>query len=1077
MLGPINTPAKTRRILTYDLEWIPETLELRLIGVFDGSEYRTYTKPLEFLRGELTMENSGSWYFAHAGGLADFQFLLETLVEHGYCVKAAFSGSSAIIVEITEGQKSWLLIDSYWLLRSPLKKIGEAVGIKKLKDYMCPGTSMVLHPESGKKYCDGMGCDHPPPEDLSDPWCIFFAPMPELKVYNEQDNRILWTAIVQLQDGLMDMGSELCMTQASSAMKLYRRSYLNREIRTNKSVNERARVSYVGSRVEVYAPRCEDGFYYDVNSSFPFAMTFPAPGSLKGGRGTLPTGESEMFLADVELEVPEMYLPPIPWRHPKEHRVYFPTGKWRTWLWGIDVRLLEQAGGRITKCHRVLEFDQHRTLEAYARDLYERRKKATTEFEKMLYKLLLNSLYGKFGENPLKQSAYFNPENSAGMNLIMPGVFTSEEIQDIAHEHVPISSHITAFARRTLYKFNKMCLDSGHKIFYNDSVSADRCVVVRDPKGRTHVLPVERLWDRHADGGNARFDGKEEASLAGWTALSKSIETGKEGFFPIRSIIRHKAGKQMHLVSTKEGQTEVTSDHGIMVKASDGRIYEECPEDFVRERREFVRVMPTSNKTHKTFDLYEDLEDVKLVLPGGGESHFVREGEWILREGSHVRNAEDTRIQASYRAGSPELHALLRVIGAFVSEGSASLCGTITPSTARGFEPVVASRHMFSIGQKDLGWLEGLVEDMKAVAPDAHLGYVRTRDDHAIRNGGATLPFLFAALCGEGHSRNRRLPRFCLDLSREDFLVLWEKLFEGDGHAHWEGYRTYTTISRELGSQLSYLLSLHGFDHAISYREDKKCWTIRTRNTGPRSSRKTKHEVREAREDEYVYDLSVEGGGTFVDAMGCVLLKNTDSCVSTMGPSEFNPDHDWIPGHKGIIGPELGQMKLEYIVRAGQFVAPKIYQLDAINLEKMAKAYLSADKTMEKKTAEALVERYSRGELAGDPVAAKMAEAARGDVLRAKGFSRMTMGKFHDLVEGREIEVRRMSRVRELLNRGDLRPTEGVLRKRLQIRKSDDGELHFKMRSKRAMIYSENNSRPWDVSELYDGDAMAQAVP
>lgn len=646
MIIPIRSPVKDRKILTYDMEWFPGTLELRLIGVFDGSEYRTYTTPFDFLNSELTPENNGAWFFAHAGGLADFQFLLQTLVERGYTVKAAFSGSSAIIVEIVIGTKKFLLIDSYWLLRSPLKKIGETVGIKKLKDYICPGSSMVKDPISGKKICDGVGCDHPPPEDPADPWCVFYSPMGQLKTYNEQDNRILWTAIVQLQDGLQAMGSELCMTQASSAMKLYRRVYLDREIRTNRSINERARISYVGSRVEVYAPRCDEADYYDINSSFPYSMTFPAPGNMRGGSGKLPTGESEMFLADVEIEVPEMYLPPVPWRHPKEHRVYFPVGKWRSWLWGIDIRLLEEMGGRILKCHRSISFDQHSTLEAYARDLYDRRKKSKTEFEKMLYKLLLNSLYGKFGESPLKQAAYFHPESTVGMNLVMPGVYMAEEIQEIAHEHVPISTHITAFARRTLYRFNKLCLDLGGKLFYND----------------------------------------------------------------------------------------------------------------------------------------------------------------------------------------------------------------------------------------------------------------------------------------------------------------------------------------------------------------------------------------------------------------------TDSCVTTIGPDRFDKNYPWIPGHKGILGKELGQMKHEYHVHNGNFVAPKIYNLDAVNMEKMDK--------------------YVEEGLSKDDAAAK----ARGEVLRAKGFSRMTTDKFADMIAGRDIEIRRMSRVRELLRDGRLQPSENPIKKRLQVTVGPDGELTFKMRSKRRMIHQENDSTPWNIRDLFNGDPMAASL-
>lgn len=1044
MIRPITKPVRERRILTYDMEWFPGTLELRLIGVFDGSEYRSYKTPLEFLQGELTTANSGAWFFAHAGGLADLQFLLQVLVDRGYCVKAAFSGSSAIIVEISDGNKKWLLIDSFWLLRSPLKKIGEAVGIKKLKDYICPGSSMVKDPISGKDICDGAGCDHPPPEDPSDPWCIFYASMPELKTYNEQDNRILWTAIVQLQDSLMDMGSELCMTQASSAMKLYRRVYLNRDIRTHKSINERARVSYVGSRVEVYAPYCDEADYYDINSSFPYAMTFPAPGSLRGGKGSLPTGESEMFLADVEIEVPDMYLPPIPWRHPKEHRVYFPTGRWRTWLWGIDVRLLEAMGGKILKCHRSMEFDHHRTLEAYARDLYSKRKASTTEFEKMLYKLLLNSLYGKFGESPLKQAAYFHPESAAGMNLVMPGVYMAEEIQDIEHEHVPISTHITAFARRTLYRFNKLCLDLGGKLFYNDSVAGDRCLVVRDPRGRTHVMPVERLWDRHAQNIEERFDGKEEASLAGWTALSRSLETGKEGFLPIRSVIRHRAGKKMHLVSTKEGQTEITSDHGIMVRGPEGLV-EATADEFVQGGHHFEQVRPEHPGAWSVLQLHEELENVVYKPTEDCEVRFSSRDGWIQHDLDDVRYG-NPKIRDFYSKGSPELHALLRLVGAFVSEGSSSFRGEILGDSSKR-----TVRDMFSICQKDRTRLEGLQRDLKVVMPDLHTSIFETDGVHVLRSGSLPPALLFAGLCGKG-SENKRLPRFCLDLSKEDFQVLWEKLLEGDGHAHWEGYSTYTTKSRELASQLSYLLHLHGIDHAHQYRPSKKVWVLRTRSRKARPGRVVRHEVREARPDEYVYDLSVEGGGTFVDAMGCVLLKNTDSCVTTISPDRFDPNYDWIPGFKGIIGDELGQMKHEYHVHRGQFVAPKIYMLDATNMEKLGKA---KKKGYSDEDAEA---------------------AARSDVIRAKGFSRMTTDKFKDLIAGREIEIRRMSRVRELLNKGQLTPYEAPIRKRLQIEHSDDGELKFKMRSKRQMLVKENDSRPWNIKELFNGDPMVQLV-
>src|SRR5687768_12723103 len=74
-----------RDFLTYDLEWIPGTLQVRLVGVFDGSRYRCYSSLEAFIANELTHKNRGKWFYAHAGGLADFQFVLEQLAaESGY---------------------------------------------------------------------------------------------------------------------------------------------------------------------------------------------------------------------------------------------------------------------------------------------------------------------------------------------------------------------------------------------------------------------------------------------------------------------------------------------------------------------------------------------------------------------------------------------------------------------------------------------------------------------------------------------------------------------------------------------------------------------------------------------------------------------------------------------------------------------------------------------------------------------------------------------------------------------------------------------------------------------------------
>ncbi len=118
----------------YDLEWVPGKFDplgrmpVRLVGVYDRERgYRCYQNVMAFLEHEMTHKNRGRWFYAHAGGLADFQFLLQKLIEcKGYKIKASCSGSSLIIVHVTRGKNSWHFVDSYWLLREKLRKIGES---------------------------------------------------------------------------------------------------------------------------------------------------------------------------------------------------------------------------------------------------------------------------------------------------------------------------------------------------------------------------------------------------------------------------------------------------------------------------------------------------------------------------------------------------------------------------------------------------------------------------------------------------------------------------------------------------------------------------------------------------------------------------------------------------------------------------------------------------------------------------------------------------------------------------------------------------------------------------------------
>lgn len=529
-LTRITTEIKERDFIVYDLEWVPHTLELRLVGVYDGEQYRSYPSIDAFLDGELTAKNRGKWFYAHAGGLADAQFLLERFVDRPeFFVQGFFSGSSAVIIPVKKKKCGWTFVDSYWLLRDKLAHLARTVGLEKGgDDYRCPNFPDCGHPI--KSVCASApkcGCSV-----SGDPSCIFYAPYPILADYNELDCVILWRAIAEFQRRLIELGGELRMTLASCAMRLFRRRFLHRDIMTHRAINQRADLSYVASRVEVFDQIWKQEKVgsplrsYDVNSSFPFAMGRPVPGVYTGADRKLPTHEGATYLADVAICVRDRYLPGLPFKH--KARVFFPYGRWRTWLTAPDVELLLRTGGYIQRVYEVLHFDPFTDLSEYVEILYEMRRKSTDDFDRMFFKLLLNSLYGKFAEGEEKITLLLNPpilgcthedrhEDDSCIEELFPGAYLQHNVQTPEHAHVVMSSHITATARTTLFNFMENC----EKLYYVDT----DCVKT------TSVLPTSHAGhcrDSRCNGcklGGLKFEGNIESAY--FAAPKLYIQDGK----------------------------------------------------------------------------------------------------------------------------------------------------------------------------------------------------------------------------------------------------------------------------------------------------------------------------------------------------------------------------------------------------------------------------------------------------------------------------------------------------------------------------------------------------------------------
>lgn len=464
--SPITSSRERAKLAVYDLEWLPGEMRLRLIGAMDGRGYRSFLSVNTFLDWALSPANSGTRFYAHAGGLADINFILGTLISRGYDCEAISSGSSIIFLSVRKGRHRWFFCDSYWTLRAPLAMIAKSLGLEK-------GS------------------------------CEFDAPLDELEAYNKLDCEILFKALLRLENELWELGGSLRVTLASCAMDLFRRAYMSETIDVPKNVNDDLRAGYHGGRVEVYQEIVsEKGYYYDINSSYPYAMTYVLPGSFLG------TSRRITPVSWVHARVRTTgYCPALPYR---ADALYFPTGEFSGWFYAHE---LDQSGVEILSVDKVFGFRPNLDMAQYSEDIYTRRKHTDDEFRRLIYKLLLNSLYGKTGERRDKTKTVINPSaawlhdakkrnhaaESAGeskpVTMLLPGVFQSLEPVDIPHEHVALCGAVTAIARRNLREYMLSDNQKDPTIYYcdTDGFGTDRSDI--QCSGDLGALKLEKTFD------------------------------------------------------------------------------------------------------------------------------------------------------------------------------------------------------------------------------------------------------------------------------------------------------------------------------------------------------------------------------------------------------------------------------------------------------------------------------------------------------------------------------------------------------------------------------------------------------
>lgn len=201
------------------------------------------------------------------------------------------------------------------------------------------------------------------------------------------------------------------LTTASLALSLFREKYYDYKKHRihipNQNEDKFIRRGYYGGHTDAYLPYGSNLYYYDVNSLYPFVMKeFSMPGGTPVWHSDLKSMTLDSMFGFIEayIECPESIKKPfLPYRKKKVGTLIFPTGSFIGVYYSEELKYAREIGYTIIPICGYLFEEMESPFKDYINSLYESRSNAKKQGNNALsyvYKLLMNSLYGRFGINP-----------------------------------------------------------------------------------------------------------------------------------------------------------------------------------------------------------------------------------------------------------------------------------------------------------------------------------------------------------------------------------------------------------------------------------------------------------------------------------------------------------------------------------------------------------------------------------------------------------------------------------------------------------------------------------------------------
>jgi len=356
--------------------------------------------------------------------------------ERGWILERFLSNNWVNIWRFKKEDKIIVVFDNMNYFNVPLSELGESVGIKKL--------------EMPKDYGD------------IDKWIE----------YCKRDVEIVLASLKNLLKTIEenDLGY-FGYTIASQSLIAFRKRFLKSKIIIikNKFISDFERKAYYGGRVECFRlGHFDNDVYYhlDINSLYPYVMkTFEMPSGLVRIYDEIDVSflekllEKYLVIAKVKIKTNNNFYP-----YRKENKLLFPIGEFWTFLATPEAELALKRK-EIVKVDTVFVYRKEKLFEDFVNFFYSKRieeKNRGNNIGSTFYKLILNSLSGKFGQrndnwvfvgfdNNEKEGAFYVYDIDSSerylFRCINGKIEKSEGKIEGRYAFPAISAHITSYGR------------------------------------------------------------------------------------------------------------------------------------------------------------------------------------------------------------------------------------------------------------------------------------------------------------------------------------------------------------------------------------------------------------------------------------------------------------------------------------------------------------------------------------------------------------------------------------------------------------------------------------------------------